>query len=260
MGERNQGLKYFFKQCSKKYSNENINNISYNTNDRGNENENKKEYSMCYNKNNKNLKKYCGPDWTFYHWPSASIYSFHNTKEQIILESNKSPTIDKVGWFGNIYSPLPDVIENKTRPLLKKIGDEHPELFDIVHIGPISGKINNNNPNYISLPDLIKYKYLIDIGGNGYSGRLKFLLFSKRPLLLVDRNYIEYFQDDLVPYEHYIPVKKDLSDLLEKVYWIKSNPKKSIEIANNAFQYAITNLTEDEFVKRVYDVYNNLSN
>jgi hypothetical protein len=151
-----------------------------------------------------------------------------------------------------------DVIEYKTRPLLKKIGDENPELFDIIHIQPIRGLINNNIQNYLSLPDLIKYRYLIDIGGNGYSGRLKFLLFSKRPLLIVERNYIEYFQDELVPFEHYIPVKMDLSDLIEKVYWIKNNPIKSFEIANNAFNYACNNFTDDKLIDKVHEVYNNL--
>ena len=73
---------------------------------------------MCYNKNNPNLKKYCGPDWVYCHWPSANITSFEDTKNQIILESNKYLIIDKVGWFGNIYSPMDDVIEHKTRPLL----------------------------------------------------------------------------------------------------------------------------------------------
>ena len=258
MCERAYGLTYFFHKCSEKYLKEEIKYIRFNCHDRGNENENIKEYSMCYNKNNPNLKKYCGPDWVFYHWPSASIYSFDRTKNEIILESNKKPTIDKVGWYGNIYSPLNDVIEYKTRPLLKEIGDQNPELFDIIHVAPYYGKISNTISTYLSLPELIKYKYLIDIGGNGYSGRLKFLLFSKRPLLIVDRNYIEYFYDDLIPYEHYIPVKMDLSDLLEQVNWIKSNPEKSQEIANNAFNYAINNFTIDNLIDRVYYVYNNL--
>lgn len=29
----------------------------------------------------------------------------------------------------------------------------------------------------------------------------------------------EYFNDWIRPYEHYIPVKPDLSDLVEKVHW-----------------------------------------
>ena len=256
MGYRENGLTYFFNKCYEKYLIEDIKNIKFNCKDRGSEDENVKVYSMCYNKNNPNLKKYCGPDWVFCHWPCANISDFETTKNQIIIESNKYPTIDKIGWYGNIYSPSCDVIESKTRPLLKIMGDNNSTLFDINHV---DGHINNNNPNYLSLPDLMKYKYLIDIGGNGYSGRLKFLLFSKRPLLIVDRNYIEYFHDDLVPYIHYIPVKMDLSDLSEQVIWMISNPEKSLEIANNAFEYAMNNFNLDNLIDRVYHVYKNLN-
>jgi hypothetical protein len=260
MGERERGLIYLFNKCYEKYGNEDIKNIRFNCNDRGNENGHS-EYSMCYNKNNPNLKKYSGPDWVFWHWPSANITQFEDTKNEIISQYEKYPnaSIHKVGWVGNIYSPLCDVIEYKTRPLLKKIGDENPELFEIFHVGPLSsGKIDNTIPNYLSLSELIKYKYLIDIGGNGYSGRLKFLMFSRRPLLIVDRNYIEYFYDELIPYKHYIPVKMDLSDLLDQVNWMISNPDKSLEIANNAFDYAINNFKIDNLVDRIYYVYKNL--
>jgi hypothetical protein len=259
MCERVEGLSNLIWKCYNKYGEEQILHIRFNVNDRGNDSNS--EYSMCYNKNNPELKKYCGPDWVFCHWPSASIQEFEDTKNKIIskYDNNPNPTINKVGWFGNIHSPLSDVIEYTTRPLLKKIGDENPELFDIVHISPINGMINKtNNNDYLSLPDLVKYKYLIDIGGNGYSGRLKFLLFSKRPLLLVDRNYIEYFHEDLIPYVHYIPVQMDLSDLLIQVDWMISNPEKCLEIANNAFEYAINNFKPDDISDRIYYVYKNL--
>lgn len=255
MDERSVGLIYFFNKCRDKYfKDKEYRYIPFNCSDRGNSNENAKEYSMCFDKNNMNLKKYCGPDWVFCHWPSADIHSFENTKNQIIFESNKQPTIDKVGWFGNIHSPLSDVIEYTTRPLLLKIGNENPDLFDVIHVQVPQSTVTN----YLSLPDLIKYKYLIDIGGNGYSGRLKFLLFSKRPLLIVDRNFVEYFYHDLIPYTHYIPVNMDLSNLLEQVNWMKMNPEKALEIANNAFYFALNNFTEDKLIERVYHVYNNI--
>lgn len=256
MGEREIAIKYFLDKCSEKYSDKLIKSVPFNCKDRGEENENKKQYSMCYNKNNPNLEKYCGPDWVFYHWASANISSFEDTSKKIIIESIKEPTINKVGWYGNINSPLSDVVEYRTRPLLKQIGDLHSHLFDIVHIHP--GGINPNNKNYVSLPDLVKYKYLLDIGGNGYSGRLKFLFFSKRPILLVDRDYIEYFNNELIPYTHYIPVKMDLSDLLGQVKWMDNNYEKSLEIANNAFEYATNNFTLDKILERVYYVYKNI--
>lgn len=249
--ERNIGLKNLFEKCAKKYGF--MKPFKFNVFDRGSPS---KEYSMCYNKNIPAGKEYCGPDWVFYHWPSASIKSFQNTRDDIILESKKKPIICKIGWYGNIHSANKDVIESTTRPLLKKYGDENPDLLDIIHVD--GSKINRSCEKYLSLPELTKYEYLIDIGGNGYSGRLKFLLFSNRPLFIVDRCYIEYFYDDLIPYKHYIPVKMDLSDLLEQIKWVQENPQKSLEIANNAFQFAINNFTDDKISERIYYVYNNL--
>jgi hypothetical protein len=257
MRERIEAIQELLKKCAIKYNDENIQNIPFDCDDRYDENQ--KNYIMCYNKNNPELEKYCGPDFGFYHWPTANIHSFEKTRDEIIEASKTPPTIDKVGWYGNIYSPLMGVLEYYTRPLLNKIGEDNPELFDIVHISPHEGYIDNRISNYLSLPDLMRYKYLIDIGGNSWSCRLKWLLFSKRPLLLIDRVYLDYWHKDLIPYEHYIPVKMDLSDLLEQVEWMKNNYEKSLEIANNAYEFAIHHFTEDKILERIYYVYQNLS-
>ena len=81
---------------------------------------------------------------------------------------------------------------------------------------------------------------------------------SKRPLLLVDRKYIEYFNDDLQPFVHYIPVKEDLSDLLVMTKWIHDNHDLSKQIAINAQNYAIENFTEDNILDKIYEVYKNM--
>jgi hypothetical protein len=255
MCERFIGLTELLNKCAETYYNEDIKNIKLNIQDKGNDN-NEKIYTMCYNKNIPETKKLCGPCFAFFHWPSTHINSFEDTKNEIIKMSNNEPIIDKVGWIGNIHSAMDGVPDHYTRPLLKKIADENAYLFDVFH-NHLYYRVNS--PTYLSLPDLVKtYKYLIDIGGNGYSGRLKYLLFSKRPILLVDRNYIEYFHNDLIAYKHYIPVKMDLSDLLEKVEWIRNNYEQSLEIANNAFEFAITNFTMEKILERIYYVYNNV--
>jgi len=260
VGERDEAILYFLETYSKKYNNPDGKNIKYNTLDRGNENPNEKEYSMCYNKSIPELEKYCGPDSVFYHWPSANIHSFETEAEDIMAASKRPYSISKAAWTGNIYSPEEDVIESKTRPLLKKIGDENPDIFDIVHVSPVKGVIDEKSANYSRISDLMKYKYLIDIGGNGWSGRLKFLLFSNRPILLVDRKYIEYFYNDLIPYEHYIPVKTDLSDLITQVKWADAHPKECERIAKNARNFALQQFTLDKLLERVHYVYGNLQN
>lgn len=64
------------------------------------------------------------------------------------------------------------------------------------------------------------YSILLDIEGGGYSARLKYLLLSNKPLLIVNRPYKEFFFKNLQEYVHYIPVKRDLSDLIDKTKWI----------------------------------------
>lgn len=130
MCERQNAIRYFLNKCSIKYNDPNINLMKFNCNDRGNENPNAQECSLCYNKFIPELEKYCCPDFSFYNWPSANIYSFEYTKNEIICASKIEPKFDKIGWYGNIYSPASGVIEKDTRPLLKKIGDDNSNLFD----------------------------------------------------------------------------------------------------------------------------------
>lgn len=81
-----------------------------------------------------------------------------------------------------------------------------------------------NNNQIVSLEDHTKYKYLIDASGQGYSARIKYLLFSRRPLFIIDREYWDWIGIDLIPWVHFIPVKADLSDLLDQINWADNHP------------------------------------
>ena len=54
---------------------------------------------------------------------------------------------------------------------------------------------------------------MLDIGGWGYSGRLKYLLLLKSVIFVIDRNDVEYWHDSFIPWVHYVPIKEDASDL-----------------------------------------------
>ena len=137
------------------------------------------------------------------------------------------------------------------------IGQTFPNVFDIIDMNWLK-TININKSDalkstsvYISMSELAKrYAVLIDIQGYGYSGRLKYLLWSHRPMLLVNRPHKEFFYDNLVAWEHYIPVKEDLSDLVEQTQWCLNNYEKAKEIAENAFQFCQKYLTRDACYKR----------
>ena len=261
MDQREFAMRWFLKECALKYNDPSINLTPFETDDRGNKNGSILKYAMCYDRRNPALEKFAGPDSYFYHCPPVNIRSFEETRDQIIAAGDMAPTINKVGWFGNIYSPIfSDVPEHKTRPLMKKIGDENSELFDIIQVDPKDGQLNENIKTYLTLPEQMRYRFLIDIGGNSWSCRLKLLLFSKRPLLLVDRYYIDYYHNDLKPYVHYVPVNMDLSDLVEKTRWMMEHYEECLGMAQAAFDYAVTNFTKDKLLERVHYVATNIKN
>jgi hypothetical protein len=122
------------------------------------------------------------------------------------------------------------------------------DLFDFHSSGTTAFK---------SLPDLVaKYNVLIDIEVNNYSASMKYLLWSRRPLLIVDRVYKEYFFKHLLPWVHYIPVKSDLSDLIDRTTWVlnPANQDEARIIAENAFEFAKSELTRDACYRRCNEV------
>jgi len=231
--------------------------ITFNLDDRGSKMwPDKKEHSMCYPKDRPERKKFAGPDFTFWHWPSCGIRLSSETFAQIAEAGNSEPNSDKVAWFGNTESAGKNLPEGVTRPMLVEIGKEHPDRFEFKHAGPGAAGSNLHVP----MPEMVrKYRYLLDIGGAGWSGRLKFLLFSGRPLFMVDRMYVEYFHDDLNPFVHFIPVASDLSDLLEKHEWVLNHREEAETIAQNARNYAIENINIAKAMERLRAVFENHS-
>uniref|UniRef100_A0A6C0AZI1 Glycosyl transferase CAP10 domain-containing protein n=1 Tax=viral metagenome TaxID=1070528 RepID=A0A6C0AZI1_9ZZZZ len=198
------------------------------------------------------------PDFNFHSWPQVGIDNYKEFVEAIDKAGLVMPEINKVGWIGNITTA-------HSRRHLLEIGQHNPLLLDIFDCGmwirnpesPDSIKLVNNK--FISTPDLVKkYSILIDIEGTGYSGRLKHLLWSHRPLLIVDRPHKEYFFEYMKEWGHYIPVKRDLSDLIEKTQWCLDNYDKALEIAENAYQFSKVYLTREACYKQWNKIITNI--
>jgi len=196
-----------------------------------------KEGEFAYSSGLPNLNHVI-PDFNFRHWMEVGIKDYDETT-QLITEAGKEPfKIDKVGWIGNLET-------NKNRIKLFEMGKRFSEDLHILESNWRGQGI------FISLPDLVRtYSMLIDIEGWGYSGRLKYLMFSRRPILLVDRPHKEWFFEYLKPWTHYIPVKNDLSDLIDMVSWIKKNYKDALQIGENAFAFAKEHCVREAAFKR----------
>ena len=91
----------------------------------------------------------------------------------------------------------------------------------------------------IEKDELANFKYHIDFGGGGgttWTGTVDKL---KMAGLLFHHETVakDYIHDDMLPWVHYIPVKEDLSDLMEKLEWAESHQAEAKEISENASRF-----------------------
>jgi hypothetical protein len=238
---RNSSTIWCIQQADKIYNWDNFTELTIHT---GDCEKNANDYS--YSKQN-NYNKLV-PDFNFHSWPQVGINDYEDIVKEIDNNGLTVHEINKVGWIG--------ATSNYRRIDMLKIGNYNQDLFDFVEMKWIpSGNVLQNSSKYISIPELVKkYSVLIDIEGAGYSGRLKYLLWSHRPVLVVDRPHKEYFFKYLKEWEHYIPVKRDLSDLIEKTKWCLDNYDKALQIAENAYRFSTIYLTR----AACYEQWNNI--
>lgn len=80
----------------------------------------------------------------------------------------------------------------------------------------------------------IYYKYILILEGDSAAFRLSYQLSSGSVILLAASQWHLWFSHMIKPYEHYVPIKENLSDLITQIEWCKSNDDKCSEIAKNA--------------------------
>lgn len=89
--------------------------------------------------------------------------------------------------------------------------------------------------NYFPIFSSNQYKYQIDIDGNtnAWAGLFQKLL-SESAVLKVESPYGfgQWYYDKLVPWENFVPVKSDMSDLVQKVRWLMANDDEARRIGS----------------------------
>ncbi len=184
------------------------------------------------------------PDFTFDKWVETGIENFESVVDNIIKRGKEPYSVNKLFWIGTLFT-------QQLRYKLHDLGQLYKDDFEIISMEWIKEHAKGHKhkqTQYVSLPDHCNYKYLIDCGAGGWSARLKFLLFTNRPLFLVERdiNKQDYFYHQLKPYVHYIPLWQDLSNLRSQYEWAENNYDKACEIAKNAQKFAVENLNKEE--------------
>ncbi|GAA5941976.1 uncharacterized protein JCM15063_004260 [Sporobolomyces koalae] len=76
---------------------------------------------------------------------------------------------------------------------------------------------------FMSEEEQNQYKYVIDVDGNGWSGRFHRLMASNS-LVLKSTIFPEWYADRVQPWVHYVPLKVDYSDLYPILAFFQGSP------------------------------------
>ncbi|XP_015820755.3 protein O-glucosyltransferase 3 [Nothobranchius furzeri] len=81
--------------------------------------------------------------------------------------------------------------------------------------------------------DFFKYKYQVNVDGTVAAYRFPYLMLGNSLVLKQDSQFYEHFYSRLRAGSHYISVKRNLSDLLDKIKWAKENDAEAKEVARS---------------------------
>lgn len=182
------------------------------------------------------------PDFVFDSWPEVGIFDYE-AECWAIADAGAYPASSEVcGWIGNAEtSPV-------RRALLAVAAQS--DLLEAWHT-----PWPPNSSLRLTLAEQVRqWGLLVDVEGNGLSGRLKLLLHSGRPVLVVDRPWREWWFDEFRPFEHYIPVRRDLADLEEQVGWAREHAAEAQRIGRAGQALAQRLLTREQAVRRWAEV------
>jgi hypothetical protein len=174
------------------------------------------------------------PDYTFESWPQVKVPNFDSVARLLPAASQHPAKDNRCGWAG-------DITHGPNRPLFAEKANR--SLIDV--------RLPKDSENYLTWEEQVKqWACMIDLQGDGYSGRVPMLFHTGRPVLIVarqDGGYVDntFYAQKLLPSVHFFPIKNDLSDLNERARWVldPANSATVNMVVQNALDLAKRELT-----------------
>ena len=182
-------------------------------------------------------------------------------------EQDFQDKINKVQFLGSFTGPFASSAYKTSRVEIISKWAKETSWADLAFIEKPSSVVNR--PEYeeflkplikpqIPLKDNMKFKYILCIEGNDVSSSFSWALASNcLPLHPYPFISATYFTNGLQPYKHFIPLKRDASDLKEAFEWCQANQELCTEIVKNGKEHMkpfqdkeLNNNIEKEFAKK----------
>uniref|UniRef100_UPI0035B4AD52 glycosyl transferase family 90 n=2 Tax=Sphingobium yanoikuyae TaxID=13690 RepID=UPI0035B4AD52 len=147
------------------------------------------------------------------------------------------------------------------RVVLAQMSNDHPYILDarLTQVERRAGweyketYYNENGLFGTSEPQdrILDFRYQIDVDGNTNSWSGLFLkLLSGAPVLKFESEtgFKQWYYDELKPWENFVPVASDGSDLLERLCWLRENPMEAEAIGRRGRELALS-ITYDRAIE-----------
>ncbi len=142
-----------------------------------------------------------------------------------------------------------DNVDRFSRVILCKLSQQYPALIDakftfLAQGGEHIPSLKAFLVPFMSFEQLMQYKYQLFIDGNvtPYSAS-GWKFFSNSLIFKADSPWYQWYFAALKPFEHYIPVRADLADLVDGILWAKSHENEARMIAKRCRECAISSIT-----------------
>ena len=194
------------------------------------------------------------PNFNFNHWIESKTGMYETIYNNFINDkTNWNDKKDIVFWTG----ANTNMIRRKINIASKKYPNFYINLIDT----------KNKNNIYLPLEEILKYKYLINMNGYSYSGRLNYLFLSSSCVIILknsnkELNYEEYYYKYFIPNEDYIEILYNDTEISENIidrinYAIENNDCENI--AKKGFEKAKELFKMDNIYEYIYNKLDNLS-
>lgn len=168
---------------------------------------------------------------------------------------------DKIVWRGSVngvglFSIDPNIADNpgviqRLRMAVKCQENEIDFRFGIQSLQPSRDVLHHAGliGEFVSPFDWADMKFAVDIDGysNAWSNLMQRLKLGCCVLKVESPfGFRQWYYDRLVPWEHFVPISADLSDLSAQIEWVRSNPRECRRIARQGHELAKTLTFESE--------------
>jgi hypothetical protein len=160
---------------------------------------------------------------------------------------------------------------NTTRFQAVMFSQQHPELlnarfheYDINMPGmkdTCYPRLNKTMPED-SIPSHLyyhNYQTALVLNGIGAAFRMTRHFEYQQAVMLQAYKHEEWFTKYLLPWVHYVPVAEDLSDLQERLEWVRDHSEEMRVIAENGRKFFIQHLTFERNAEHIYELVYRLS-